>query len=339
MGFLWPELLWLLFLVPIFVLIYVIIQRRRQKYSLRYASLSMVKEAMGRGPGFSRHVPAILFIIGVAAMLVAMSRPTATVMTPSNEGTVILTLDVSRSMTAEDLQPNRLEAAKAAAKAFVNNQPRNVRIGVVSFSNMASLVQVPTTDREQILASINRLSPQMGTAIGQGILTSLNAIFEQQGISPKPTPTDAFGNPLSSKAPPTVIQPGSFAPAVIILLSDGQNNVPPAPLSIIDQAASAGVRVYTVGVGSTDGTILRYMGRATRVFLDENTLKSIAKETQAQYFKADNESDLRTIYSTLGSQLVFKPQETELTAWFTGFAMLVLIVSGLLSLLWFRRVL
>jgi Ca-activated chloride channel family protein len=252
---------------------------------------------------------------------------------------VILTLDVSRSMSAEDLQPNRLEAAKAAAKAFVVNQPKNVRIGVVSFSNMASVVQAPTTDREQILAAINRLSPQMGTAIGQGILTSLNAIFEQPGSSPKPTPTDAFGNPLpSAKAPPTVIQPGSFAPAVIILLSDGQNNIPPPPLSIIDQASSAGVRVYTVGVGSTDGTVLRYMGRATRVFLDETTLKSIAQETQAQYFKADNETELRNIYSVLGSQLVFKPQETELTAWFTGFAMLVLIVAGMLSLLWFRRI-
>ena len=131
---------------------------------------------------------------------------------------------------------------------------------MVSFSNMASVVQAPTTDREQVLAAINRLSPQMGTAIGQGILTSLNAIFEQPGSSPVPPPTDAFGNPLPRSSPATVVPPGTFASAAIILLTDGQNNVPPAPLDIIDQAANRGVRVYTVGIGSTSGTILKFHG-------------------------------------------------------------------------------
>src|SRR3990172_642630 len=160
MSFLWVDMLWALVLVPALVMAYILVQRRRRKYALRYASLSLVKEALGRGPGIRRHIPPVLFLISLTTMIFALARPVASVTLPSQQGTVILTLDVSGSMRANDLKPSRIDAAKAAARAFVEEQPRNVRIGVVSFSNGAALVQAPTTDREAVLAAIERLTLQ-----------------------------------------------------------------------------------------------------------------------------------------------------------------------------------
>jgi Ca-activated chloride channel family protein len=336
MSFLWTQMLWLLMLVPILVMTYLLLQRRRHKYAVRYASLSLVKDALGRGPGLRRHIPAIIFLVGVTVLLVAVARPVATITLPYQQGTVILTMDVSRSMQANDVKPNRLEAAKAAALAFVQNQPKSVYIGIVSFSNTASLVQAPTTNRDEVQAAINRLAPQSATAIGQGIITSLNAIAEQTGAPRVDIPAGPLGQPSPTSQPATV-PAGSFAPAVIVLLSDGQNNVNPTPLDILDQAINRGIRIYTVGLGTTGGSIVGFGGRSVRVFLDENTLKQIAQETSGRYFRADNETDLRNIYSNLGTQLVFKPQQTELTAWFSGAAVLILLAAGFISLLWFNR--
>lgn len=336
MTFLWLEMLWAMLVVPALVTAYILVQRRRRRYALRYASLSLVKEALGRGPGIRRHIPPLLFLMGMAAMIFALARPAATIMLPSQQATVILTLDVSGSMRAEDLKPNRIEAAKSAARAFVAKQPRNVRIGVVSFSNNASIVQAPTIDREAVLAAINRLAMQRSTAIGSGILTSLDAIFEEPGARATPTSRD----PLMLTEPtamPTPMPRGAYAPAVVILLSDGQSNTGPSPLQVVKQAANRGVRVYTVGMGSPEGTVLSFEGRSVRVRLDEETLKRIAEETDASYFRADSETDLRQIYENLSTQLVFKAEQTELTAGFTGLATVFLLVAGTLSLLWFNR--
>src|SRR3990170_2825080 len=235
MSFLWTEMLWALLLVPVLIAAYILAQRRRRKYALRFASLSLIKEALGRGPGIRRHIPPALFLIGVTALIVALARPVATVILPSQQGTVILALDVSGSMRAQDLQPTRLEAAKAAARAFVDKQPKNVRIGVVSFSNNAAVVQAPTTDRETVLAAINRLSTQRATAIGSGILTSLDAVFEEPGAKPTPSSRD----PLTLSEPtaaPTPVPPGTYAAAVVVLLSDGQSNAGPDPLQAAKQA-------------------------------------------------------------------------------------------------------
>ena len=336
MSFLWAEMLWALLLVPAFIIAYILVQRRRRKYTVRYASLSLVKEALGRGPGIRRHIPPALFLVSMAIMTFALARPVATVMLPSQQGMVILTLDVSGSMRADDLKPNRMEAAKAAARAFVEKQPKNVRIGVVSFSNNASIVQAPTTDREAGLAAINRLAMQRATAIGSGILTSMDAVFEQPGATPTPFSRDSLT--LSDPAPtPTRAPGGTYAPAVVVLLSDGQSNAGPSPLQAAKQAADRGVRVYTVGVRSPDGTILSVEGRSIRVRLDEETLKRIADETGASYFKADSETDLRQIYENLSTNLVFKAEQTELTAGFTGLATVFLLAAGSLSLLWFNR--
>jgi Ca-activated chloride channel family protein len=337
---LFPLGLWLTLLVPILVALYIWAQRRRQKYALRYASLSLVKEALGRGPGIRRHIPPALFLIALFFMTAAVARPVAVVTVPLQEGTVILAIDVSGSMQAEDLKPNRMEAAKEAAKAFVLRQGQDVKVGIVSFSGDASLVQSPTTDKELVIQAISRLRPQRATAIGRGILTSLDAIFEsEEGVLPSVAALQRLEASGGQARPAPTPPPGGTlnAPATIILLSDGQNNQFPAPLQIIDEAISRGIRVYTVGVGSAEGTILRIQGRQIRTRLDEATLKQIAQATDAEYFNASNEKDLRAVYEHLSTQLVLRQQKTEVTAYLTALAALLSIVGGGLSLLWFNR--
>lgn len=332
MEFIWPMMLWFMLFVPILIVLYILAQRRRQKYALRYASLSLVKEALGRGPGRKRHIPPALFIAALAVMLFALARPASIVTLPAQEGTIILTIDVSGSMRADDMKPNRLEVAKSAAKDFVAKQPSGVKIGVVSFSDNAFLVQAPTSDKEAVTAALNRLTPQRGTAIGSALLTSIDAIFE-----------DAFlegGVPITSTEPtptPTPLPKGVYEPAIIVLLSDGESNRGPRPLEIIDRVAARGVRVYTVGVGSVEGVVLSTGGRSMRVRLDETVLKRIAEATEGEYFNASTESDLRAIYDNLSTHLVFRKQQTEITAIFTGIAVALSLIAGMLSLLWFNR--
>jgi Ca-activated chloride channel homolog len=337
MSFLWMGLLWLLTLIPVLIVVYILLQKRRQKYALRYASLSLVKEALGKGPQFRRHIPPILFLIGLAILITGMARPVAIVTLPSQQGTVILTIDTSGSMAATDLKPSRIEAAKASALLFVEKQAKNVRIGVVSFAGSAFVVQAPTIDRAAVIAAINRLQTTRNTAIGSGILTSLQAIFEEPGAKPTTTPSD----PLDSSADEdenTGKRPEKFAAAAIILLSDGVSNTGPPPLDIIEQAVNQGVRIYTVGVGSVEGTILKVEGMSLRVKLDEEVLGRIARETGGEYFQAGTEQDLSKIYENLGTQLVFKAEQTEITAIFVAIAGVFLLLSAALSMLWFHRI-
>ncbi len=340
MTFLWQFFLWTLLIVPILLLLYILAQRRRKKYALRYASLVMVKEALGRGPGWKRHVPPLLFIASIGVMLFALARPIAIVTLPSNEGTVILTIDVSGSMAADDVKPNRMEAAKAAARTFVDKQPQGVKIGIVSFSDNAFIVQAPTSDRDAVIAAINRLSPQRGTAIGRGILTSLDAIFENPNADFFAQPDTRFA-PLGPTPTPTPTPPplpkGKYAPALVILLTDGENNRDPDPLQIVEQASNRGVRVYTVGLGTPEGTILRIQGRAIRTRVDERVLKKIAEDTDGLYFNAADEKELQAVYEKLGTQLVMITQKTEITAGFTGLAVALSLLAGILSLVWFNR--
>ncbi|TMF62340.1 MAG: VWA domain-containing protein, partial [Chloroflexi bacterium] len=324
MNFIWPSALLLLVVVAGLAVLYVLAQRRRNRYALRYANLSLVREAIGKGPGWRRHVPPALFILALAFMAIAVARPQAVVAVPSQEGTVILAIDVSGSMLAEDMKPNRMEAAKAAARAFVDKQSESVKIGVVSFSGDASIVQSPTTDKTLVIAAINRLRPQRATAIGRAILVSLDAIAESQGseadlpssILQQPGQPDGSATPRPSATIPAYLA-GQHAAASIVLLSDGQNNQFPAPLDIVDQASSRGVRIYTIGVGSAAGAIVRLQGRAVRTALDETTLKKIAEITDGQYFNANTEADLRAVYENLTTELVVRNEKTELTAYAT----------------------
>jgi Ca-activated chloride channel homolog len=334
MEFQWPNMLWFLLLVPLLLAAYIWSQRRRQRYALRYASLSLVKEALGKGPGIRRHIPPALFLIALAVMIVGLARPAAVVILPHQEGTVVLVIDVSGSMQADDLQPTRMEAAKAAARSFVEKQPQGVRIGVVSFTDNAFIVQAPTIDREPVLAAINRLQPQRGTAVGRGLLSALDAIFEQNLSGALDVGPNTRVTPAPTPAP---LPKGQYAPAIVVLLTDGESNTGPDPVEIAKQAALRGVRVFTVGVGSAEGTILRIQGRSVRTRLDEASLKKIADLTDGQYYNASSEGDLKTIYDNLGSQTVLRTEKTEITYMFTGAAIIVSLMAGMLSLLWFSR--
>jgi Ca-activated chloride channel family protein len=299
MTFLWPEMLWLLLIVPALIAGYFYILRRKQESAVKYASLTMVKQAIGAGHRFRRHIPPLLFLIAVIAMIVAIARPAAIVLLPSQYQTIILAMDVSGSMRATDVQPNRLAAAQAAAKAFVAEQPSNVRIGVVSFAATASVVQSPTQSREDIVTAIDRFQLQRGTAIGSGIIVSLATIFPDAGIDvssfiygrggSRGVPIDQAGKP--DKPPLKPVAPGSYTSAAIILLSDGQRTTGPDSIEAARLAADLGVRVFTVGFGTQSGETIGFEGWSMRVRLDEETLKTIANLTRGEYFYAGTAND------------------------------------------------
>ena len=346
MTFLWPEMLWLLLIVPLLVAGYFYLLRRKQESALRYASLSMVKEAIG-AQRFRRHIPPLLFLLALIAMLVAVARPAAVVTLPSQHQTIILAMDVSGSMRAVDVQPNRISAAQAAAKAFVAEQPSNVRIGVVSFAATASVVQTPTHNRDDIIAAIDRFQLQRGTAIGSGIIVSLATIFPDAGIdvssliygryASRGVPLDQAGKP--EKPPFKPVPPGSYTSAAIILLTDGQRTTGPDSMEAARMAADRGIRIFTVGIGTTKGETIGYEGWSMRVRLDEDTLKAIADVTRGQYFYAGTSTDLKKVYESLNTRFLLEKKDMEISALFAAAAALTGLVSALLSLLWFNRIL
>jgi Ca-activated chloride channel homolog len=344
MTFAWPEMLWLMLVLPILLAAYVWILRKRKKLALRYASLSMVREAMGAGQRIKRHIPPALFFLSLAAMILAVARPQATITLPTQHETVILAMDISGSMRATDVEPNRLVAAQNAAKQFVAEQPDSVRIGVVAFAGTATVAQAPTRSREDVVAAIDRFQLQRATAIGSGIIVSLAALFPDQGIdvgtltygADGPSPRrGADKNPQPAQKP---VPPGSYASAVIILLTDGQRTTGPDSIMAAKMAAERGVRVYTVGVGTPEGKIIGFEGWSMRVRLDEETLKSIASITHGEYFYAGNAVDLNKVYQTLNAKLVLERKKTEITALLAGLAALFAVVSAGLSLAWFHRI-
>lgn len=347
MTFLWPEMLWLLLLIPAVVGAYVLLLRRKKKAALRYASLGLIREAMSAGPRFRRHVPPLLFLVALALLLVAIARPAAVVTLPSQHETVILTMDVSGSMRAADVKPSRIVAAQEAARAFIAEQPKTTRIGVVSFAATASVVQSPTHSREDILAAIERFQLQRGTAVGSGILVSLKMIFPDiefdlrsfnpRGNAQRSAPLDPSRAP--DKPAPKPVPPGSYTSAAIILLTDGQTTTGPDPIEAARMAADRGVRVYTVGIGTQGGEIIGSEGWSMRVRLDEESLKTIATLTHAEYFYAGTATDLRKIYENLNTRIFFEQKETEITALFAAAAAVTAFLSALLSLLWFNRIL
>ena len=351
MSFLWPDSLWLLLAVPLLIGLYVVVLRRRKKLALRYASLSMVREAIGMGQRARRHVPPILFLIGLTLMIVAMARPTAIVTLPTQHETIILAMDVSGSMRAVDVQPTRLAAAQEAARAFINDQPHNVKIGVVSFAGTAAVVQVPTENREDLIAAIDRFQLQRATAIGSGILVSLKAIFpdvefDLRASNPRIQTSDT-GKGLSldnkAKGPPKdnekPVAPGSYQSAAIILLTDGQTTTGPDPVEAARMAADRGVRVYTVGIGTVQGEIIGWEGWSMRVRLDEDTLKTIANITRGEYFHAGTATDLKKVYQGMNSKMVLQKQQSEITALFVAAAAVFVLLGAGFSLAWFNRLL
>jgi Ca-activated chloride channel homolog len=346
MTFLWPEMLWLLLAVPALVAAYVFLLRRKKQAALSYANLSMVKEAMSASQKFRRHIPPLLLLLALIVMLVAIARPAALVLLPSQQLTIILAMDVSGSMRATDVEPNRISAAQAAAKAFVAEQPSYVRIGVVSFAATASVVQPPTHNRDDIIAAIDRFQLQRGTAIGSGIIVSLATIFPDAGIDVSSLIYREVrrGVPLeetrkADKPAFNPVPPGSYTSAAIILLTDGQRTTGPSSIEAAQMAADRGVRVFTVGFGTTSGETMGFEGWSMRVRLDEGTLKAIANMTHGEYFYAGSATDLKKVYQSLNSRLVMEKKATEIGALFSAAAAIIVLVSALLSLLWFSRIL
>lgn len=333
MTFIWPHFLLSLLLAPLAIWLYLRGQRRRRQVIAGYAALGFVQSAAGRTLGWRRHPPYALFLVGLILLCVALARPQATLSLPRLEGVVILAFDVSGSMAATDLEPSRMEAARAAAIDFIQRQPSTVRVGIVAFSESGFTVQPPTNDQAALLATVNRLRPERGTSLASGILAALNTIFatpEPSGaiyssLTPTPSPT------------PTPAAPGSYESAAIVLLTDGENTAPPEPLESAQIAADRGVRIYTIGIGSTAGTTIEIDGMNFFTRLDAETLQRIAEMTDGEYFNAQDEEELSAIYRELDVQLVTRPEKTEVTALFAGVALLLLIGGAALSMVWLGR--
>jgi Ca-activated chloride channel homolog len=350
MQLLWPVSLWFLLIVPVLLGAYIWIQRRRRRYALRYSSLSLVKEATVPGSQYRRHIPPGLFLLGLTVMLFALARPQTVVLLPAEQQTVILAIDVSGSMRSRDINPNRIEAAKVAAVSFVQQQRPATRVGIVAFSGTASIVQPPTTDHDAAISAIKQLTLERSTAIGSGILVSLNAIYGNLY-------TDTFGGDIATApgvASPTPVPQGMHVPATVILLTDGANVQGPSPIEAAQKAADLGVRVFTIGVGDPNASFggpppgggsqgggggRFFGGSGGRFEVDESTLKNIAETTDGEFFLATDAGALKDIYQKLNTEIVFTTQKTEVTALFTAGGMILSIVALGLSMLWFNRIL
>jgi Ca-activated chloride channel family protein len=359
MRFLWPDLLWLMLLVPVLAGAYIYALRRRRRSAVRYASLSLVRGALGPGQKVRRHLPPALLLAGLALALFAVARPMATITLPSEYTTLVLAIDVSRSMRAADVAPDRITAAQEAAKAFIESLPRNVRLGIATFAGTAAVVQVPTDNREDMVAAIDRFELQRGTATGSGLLVALSILFPDDGIDLE---SAVFGSGFSRnnrqggegtsasggvsidrkpagepKAPKRAMPVGSYKSGAIILMSDGRRTTGPDPVEAAKMAAERGVKVHTVAFGSKDGAPISVGGWSFYAMVDEEALKQVAKVTGGQFFQASSGDELKKIYENLGTEFALERRDTEVGALFAAVALLLLVLSGVLSVLWFHR--
>ena len=313
--------------LPVCVYVYVRLQRRRSEDAASLGTLGAVREGTATLAGRRRHVPPIVFLIGVALLAVASARPQLTLPVPRMEGTVVLAFDVSSSMAADDVEPTRMDAAKLAANALIDRRPGGARIGIVAFGESGLVVQPPTDDDEALGATIDRLVPQSGTSLGRGILTALNLVSAESGLG--------FGEPApeDGEAPR-----GAFAPAVIVLLTDGENTDPPDPLEAAQTAIDRGVRVHAVGLGTAEGTIIEVDGFNLFTQLNEPVLQEIALQSEGVYFRIEDLEDVPSVYTrSLETEFVVESREVEVTSAFGGVSALLLLAGGALSLLWFGR--
>jgi Ca-activated chloride channel family protein len=316
-----------LLLAPVLVAGYLRLLRRREAARAALGPLGIVEGGGGIRARIRRHLPPSLMLLGLAVLAVALARPEAEVRLPRVEGTVILAFDVSNSMLADDLKPTRMEAAKEAARSFVEGQSPPIRIGVVTFGRGGALVQRPTGDRQAILAAIDRLSPQGGTSIGDGIFTSLTSLSDEPLVGDE--------SDQESGAPDLDLD--HVHPAVVILLTDGENTETPDPLEAAQVAAEAGVRVYPVGIGTPAGAVIDVEGFQILTQLNPDVLQQIADTTNGVYYAAQDDDSLREVYREVELQLTTRGERQEVTSIFAGVSLLVLLVAGGLALAWWGR--
>lgn len=351
MDLLWPGFLGLLLLIPLLIGMYIWQLRRRRPVAVRYSSLTLVRAVWPRQSWVRRHLPFTLFLAALASLVVAMGRPVTITTVPAGRTTIILALDVSRSMCATDIQPNRLEAAKAAALSFIRQQDANTQISIVAFAGFAELVQAATSDQEMLEAAVYSLTTARRTSVGAAILKSIDAIAEID-------PTVARSLPLfSSQEGPAPVAAGAYAPAIIVVLTDGVSNAGMEPLEAAQQAADRGVRVYTIGYGSDADSEpdpeCNRVGGANDPFgggggffgggggmggfsrgIDEPTLMAIADLTGGEYYTASSANELNKVFAQLPTHLITKHETTEISVAFTAVGALLAAVAVLLALHW-----
>jgi Ca-activated chloride channel homolog len=346
MSLLWPGFLYLLLIIPLAVLVYLWVLRRRRRFAVRYSSLSLVREAAAKQSWLRKYFPFVLFLLALASLVLALTRPVATVVVPSNKATVILAMDVSLSMCSTDIAPNRLEVAKEAALSFIRDNNSGRQVGIVAFAGFAELIQPPTTDVGQLEDAISILIPARRTAIGSAILRSIDAIAE---VDDRVAPSE-LGGSASSVAPGV---PAETVPHIIVLLTDGASNAGPLPLNAAEQAAERGVRVYTIGFGTTnntspmncgDGDLFGFGGGFGSPFggggggfrreIDEETLKQVAEMTGGEYYVATSASELQEVFRNLPTYVIATRETTEISVFFTAAAVLIAILALFLALRW-----
>ncbi len=347
MTFLWPGFLYSLALVPAIIAIYIWALRRRRRFAVRYSSLSLVRSALGSGSQWRRHLPFALFLVALMSLLVALSRPVSIAAVPGAQATIILAIDVSRSMCSTDIQPTRLQAAESAAMDFIRKQKSNTQIGIVAFSGFAELIQPPTTDQEALQAAIESLLTGRRTAIGSGILKSLDAISE---VDKSVRPSVPDGSTLPT---PTPVPKGAYAPDIIVLLTDGASNTGPLPVDAAKQAADRGIKVYTIGFGTPNGSEFASCESSDpssgfggfggfgfggfggfRRGIDEDTLKQIASMTGAAYYPASSAQELEKVFQHLPTYLLVKHETLEVSVFFALGGALLVVLAIALSFAW-----
>lgn len=316
-----------LLLIPLFVVIYRGLLRKRELSLASMGSMGIIQNSSGGNLGKRRHIPPLFFLIGLAFLLFSAARPEMFIDLPRVEGTVILAFDVSSSMIADDLQPTRMEAAKVAARNFVENQPETVQIGVVAFSNGGIVVQPPTDDQTAILDTIDRLTPQGATSLSQGIFSALNALAgEAIAIDP-----EAFENGTPQ------VDLDKISPAAVLMLTDGEDTTALDPLEIAQLAAEAGVRIYPVGLGSPEGTVIELEGFNILSQLNEPTLIALADMTNGAYYQAEDEETLQEIYENIDLHLSISGEKIEVTAILAAIGLMFFLIGAVFSMLWFGR--
>ena len=353
MALLWPGFIALLGLIPILIVLYIWILRRRRRFAVRYSSLSLVRAALPKYSRLRRHLPFALFLTALSCLMLALTRPVAVMSVPSAETTVILAIDASRSMCSTDIPPSRLEAAKSAAQAFIQSQKSGTQIGLVVFAGFAAITQPPTNDSEVLSDAVDRILTARRTAIGSAILKSIDAIAEVIKSVPPSTGGSTPG------VEPTPVPKGAYAPAIIVLLTDGVSNVGPEPLDAAQQAADRGIRVYPIGFGTDANESIPNCGQSSfgggdpfgggrgqgfggggggfggfRRGIDEDTLKQVADLTGGKYYSAVNAEELNNVFKNLPVSIITKHETMEVSVFLTGAAVLLALLAISLSMLW-----
>jgi Ca-activated chloride channel family protein len=314
-----PYWLIALLVVPVLVLLYIRRERGRNAYAAQFANPALLPNLVARTPGWRRHLPVAILLVALAAMVVGVARPHATVTVPREEATVILAIDVSRSMASEDVKPTRLDAARAAAKAFLGKVPEKFRVGVISFASRAVVGVPPTADRSLVRASLDSLHPGEGTALGDAVALAVRMGQRQRRSD------------------------GSRPPTAVLMISDGTNmGGRTTPQAAAQRARAQHVPVYTVMVGTPDGVVEQKLTggftQIVRVPPSPVTLRQVSRTTGGEFFTATDDKRLRQVYERLGSRIGHRSEDREITDVFAGGSAALLLAGGALSMLWFRRV-